>query len=81
MSQYRQLADKEIATLTVYGCSAENWKQVMVVDNFSPEFVSNVHFSGNIFIGSFQKVFQKEGGLKKHSGIFNSVLQDRKSVV
>ena len=76
MSQYRQLADKEIATLTVYGCSAENWKQVMVVDNFSPEFVSNVHFSGNIFIGSFQKVFQKEGGLKKHSGIFNSVLHN-----
>ena len=76
MLQYRQLADKEIATLTVYGCSAENWKHVMVVDNFSPEYVSNVHFSGNIFIGSFQKVFQKEGGLKKHSGIFNSVLHN-----
>ena len=76
MPQFRQLTDKEIATLTVYGCSAENWKQVMVVDNFSPDFVSNVHFSGNIFLGSFQKVFQKEGGLKKHSGVFNSVLHN-----
>ncbi len=76
MPKYRQLADKEIATLTVYGCSAENWKQVMVVDNFSPDFISNVHFSGNIFLGSYQKVFEKEGGLKKHSGIFNSVLHN-----
>lgn len=76
MPKYRQLTDKEIATLTVYGCSAENWKAVMVVDNFSPDFVSNVHFSGNIFLGSFQKVFQKEGGLKKHSGIYNSVLHN-----
>ena len=76
MSNYRQLTDKEIATLTVYGCSAENWKNVMVSENFSPSFISNVHFSGNIFLGTYEKVFEKEGGLKKHSGIYNSVLHN-----
>jgi NDP-sugar pyrophosphorylase family protein len=76
MSNYRQLTDKEIATLTVYGCSAENWKNVKVYENFSPRFFTNVHFSGNIFLGTYEKVFEKEGGIKKHSGIYNSVLHN-----
>jgi carbonic anhydrase/acetyltransferase-like protein (isoleucine patch superfamily) len=76
MSNYRQLTDKEIATLTVYGCSAENWKNVMVSENFSPKFISNVHFSGNISLGTYDKVFEKECGIKKHSGIYNSVLHN-----
>jgi carbonic anhydrase/acetyltransferase-like protein (isoleucine patch superfamily) len=76
MSNYRQLTDKEIATLNVYGCSAENWKNVMVSENFSPRFITNVHFSGNIFLGTYEKVFEKEGGIKKHSGIYNSVLHN-----
>lgn len=76
MSNYRQLTDKEIATLTVYGCSAENWKDVMVSENFSPNFISNVHFSGNIFLGTYEKIFEKEGGMRKHSGIYNSVLHN-----
>ena len=76
MSNYRHLTDKEIATLTVYGCSAENWKKVMVSEKFSPNFITNVHFSGNIFLGTYEKVFEKEGGIKKHSGIYNSVLHN-----
>jgi len=30
MTNYRSLNEREIATLTVYGCSAENWKDVQV---------------------------------------------------
>jgi carbonic anhydrase/acetyltransferase-like protein (isoleucine patch superfamily) len=76
MTNYRSLTDKEIATLTVYGCSAENWKNVMVSQNFSPNYISNVHFSGNNFLGTYEKVFENNGGLKKHSGIYNSVLHN-----
>ncbi len=76
MSEYRQLTEKEIATLTVYGCSAENWKNVVVSENFSPNYISNVHFSGNIKLGTYTKVFENEGGLKKHSGIFNTILHN-----
>lgn len=76
MQQYRSLLDKEIATLTVYGCSAENWKNVQVAEDFKPEFVSNTHFSGKILLGKFEKVFELPGGVKKHSGIFNAELHN-----
>ncbi len=76
MATYRQLLDKEIATLTVYGCSAENWKEVQVTEDFSPNFISNTHFSGKVCLGTYQKVFDLAGGVKKHAGIFNSVLHN-----
>ncbi|MDP4240484.1 MAG: DUF4954 family protein [Bacteroidota bacterium] len=76
MTTYRPLADKEIATLTVYGCSAENWKNVLVAEDFSPAFISNVHFSGTIHLGSYNIVFEIANGVKKHSGIYNCLLHN-----
>lgn len=76
MLVYRQLTEKEIATLTVYGCSAESWKNVEVATDFSPSFITNVHFSGNVKLGTFNKVFDLAGGLKKHSGINNCTLHN-----
>jgi len=76
MTEYRALSDKEIATLTVYGCSAENWKDVKVTDDFSPAFITGVHFSGTVLLGSYQKIFELPGGLKKHAGIYNCVLHN-----
>ncbi|GHT17800.1 DUF4954 domain-containing protein [Bacteroidia bacterium] len=72
----RQLTHKEIATLVVYGCSADDWKNIEVNDNFLPDFVSNVHFSGKNYIGQFEKVFKLSGGIVKHSGIFNCHLHN-----
>ncbi len=76
MNNYRNLTEKEIATLTVYGCSAENWEKVKVAENFSVNYVANVHFSGNNYIGSFEHTFELAGGLKKHSGIYNCTLHN-----
>ena len=76
MIKYRQLIDKEIATLTVYGCSAENWSDVQVVEDFSPAFISNVHFSGRVFLGTFQKIFELSGGVNKHAGVYDCVLHN-----
>lgn len=76
MTNYRQLTEKEIAALTVYGCSAENWKNVTVAEKFSPDFVSNVHFSGEIHLGTYDKTFEMPGGLIKHSGIYNCCLHN-----
>lgn len=71
MTTYRSLTEKEIATMVVYGCSAEDWKNILVAENFTPDYISNVHFSGNVKLGSFNKIFELQGGFKKHSGIFN----------
>ena len=76
MINYRPLLDKEIATLTVYGCSAEDWKQVQVVEDFSASYFYNVHFSGSVYLGTYTKVFELPGGVKKHSGIFNCHLHN-----
>ncbi len=76
MTNYRPLLDKEIATLTVYGCSAEDWKQVLVVEDFSASYFYNVHFSGNVYLGTYTRVFELPGGVKKHSGIFNCHLHN-----
>lgn len=76
MSAYRQLTEKEIATLTVYGCTAESWEKVKVAEEFSASFVTNVHFSGEIELGTFNKVFELAGGLKKHSGLNNCWLHN-----
>jgi len=76
MSNYRHLSEKEIATLTVYGCSAENWKEINVAEDFSPAFISNVHFSGTCFLGTFNKIFNLAGGLKKHAGVYNCCLHN-----
>lgn len=76
MINYRPLLDKEIATLTVYGCSAEDWKQVLVVEDFSASYFYNVHFSGSVYLGTYTKIFELPGGVKKHSGIFNCHLHN-----
>jgi hypothetical protein len=76
MSQFRQLTEMEIAKLAVYGCSAVNWKSIKVAENFSADFFQNVHFSGDIQLGTYNKLFDLPGGLQKHAGIFNVVLHN-----
>jgi hypothetical protein len=76
MTNYRPLLDKEIATLTVYGCSAQDWKQVQVVEDFSPSYFYNVHFSGQVFLGSYNKIFELPGGVRKHAGVCNCLLHN-----
>ena len=76
MTNYRSLTEKEIATLTVYGCSAESWQNVLVAEDFSPAYITNVHFSGNVHLGTFSKIFDLPGGLKKHAGLNNSMLHN-----
>jgi len=76
MKKLRSLTEKEIATLVVYGCSAESWEKVKVADDFQPTYISNVHFSGDIELGVFNKIFELAGGLKKHAGLSNCCLHN-----
>lgn len=72
----RNLTEKEIATMVVYGCSAADWNKVRVADDFKPDFISNVHFSGNVELGTFDKMYELDGGFKKHSGIYNTCIHN-----
>ncbi|NLO71515.1 MAG: DUF4954 family protein [Porphyromonadaceae bacterium] len=73
---HRPLTEQEIATMTVYGCTAEDWGKVEVKDGFDPKYVSNVHFSGNIKLGVFEKIYEMGGGFRKHSGLYNTAIHN-----
>ncbi|HQF10773.1 MAG TPA: DUF4954 family protein [Paludibacteraceae bacterium] len=69
MKNYRLLTENEIHLLTSKGCTAENWEMVRVSEGFKPDYIAEVHFSGNIFLGNFNKIFVLAGGLQRHAGI------------
>ena len=70
----RNLTQHEIDSLTGNHCVAEDWTQIFVSEDFSPEHISFTRFSGRITLGRFVKTFQLAGGLCRHSGIRNATL-------
>ena len=72
----RSLRPEEIVALEFNDCSAENWNNVKVADPFYSEYVCNVHFSGVVALGLFEKEFTLPGGVKKHSGVRNATLHN-----
>lgn len=76
MKNYRKLSENEIHTLQANMCSAADWNDVEVADDFSPCHVKYVRFSGNVKLGSFNKEFTLAGGIHKHSGIYYATLHN-----
>lgn len=73
---YRNLSIQEIKTLISQGCKAENWQNIKVHEQFKPEYISAVTFSGVVKLGIFEESFVLPGGLKKHSGLNNVCLHN-----
>ena len=76
MYRYRKLDSEEISVLKSQMCSATDWNQVLVAEDFDPQYVRHARFSGKVLLGSFNKVFSLPGGMKKHSGIYYATLHD-----
>ncbi len=68
-SEIRPLSQAEIAQLQNQGCSSSDWTSIKVAQNFNPERVKSVHFSGNVEIGVLEKMTTFYGGLAKPSSI------------
>ncbi|MCQ2329703.1 MAG: DUF4954 family protein [Paludibacteraceae bacterium] len=73
---YRKLTPDEIAVLRTNNCRADNWNNITVVDNFTPEYIENVTFSGTIKLGAFTTSHFQLGGIEFHSGIRNAKLHN-----
>ncbi len=73
---YRNLTTSEIDKLKHQMCSSENWDKVLVSNNFNPENIINSHFAGEVKIGSQNEKVKLYGGIKRHSGIYNSTLHN-----
>ncbi|MDR1683690.1 MAG: DUF4954 family protein [Candidatus Symbiothrix sp.] len=73
---YRKLTLTEITWLESQNCSAKNWRNIEVVDDFDSRFVKNVHFSGFIRLGKFDETFFLAGGIPKTAGIYHATLHN-----
>lgn len=73
---YRNLTPAEIARLESRNCTADNWNDVLVAQNFRPDYVQSAEFHGTVKLGVFEKEFHLAGGIRKHSGIRNAVFNN-----
>ena len=76
MKNYRRLTAPEIDILVSRMCSATDWNSIEVAEDFVPEHIQNVRFSGNVRLGVFNKEFELAGGMRKHSGIAFATLHN-----
>lgn len=73
---YRKLKKEEITVLLNQGCSAVDWNNVEVKEDFTPENVKHAHFSGKVQLGLFQTSFTLQGGVEMHSGLLHVALHN-----
>ncbi|MGL4292917.1 MAG: DUF4954 family protein [Bacteroidales bacterium] len=76
MTIYRPLSHIEIQKLQQQCCTSDDWHQIQVISDFSPEHLNQVHFSGEIRLGRFSKSYTLEGGVKRHSGIYRASIHN-----
>ena len=73
---YRKLKKEEITVLLNQGCTAVDWNDVEVKEDFTPENVKHAHFSGKVQLGLFQTSFTLQGGVEMHSGLLHVALHN-----
>lgn len=75
-AQYRELTIPEIETLQKQGCTATDWKQILVGEIFIPERVFQVQFSGSVQIGNNSGIVEFSGGIVRNCGIYNASIHN-----
>ncbi len=75
---YRLLTEKERDYLRTNGCTAEDWNNIRVIEDFVPDNISNVDFYGKIELGVFEKTVEISKGFHKKCGIHNATLRNVK---
>lgn len=76
MKTYSKISPEQIAQLEAQSCRCSDWSLVQVPADFDPKYVRNVTLSGQIRLGSFNKVFTLAGGIQKHSGVYHATLHN-----
>ncbi|TAL80957.1 MAG: DUF4954 family protein [Bacteroidetes bacterium] len=72
---YRLLTNEEISLLLSQGCFADNWTDISVNKEFSPDNIRNTYFEGIIKLGVFRGIIEVEKGISKKCGICNSFIR------
>ena len=69
MRNYRALTSEEIKRLEAQACTATDWNEVQVAEDFMPEYIHHTRFSGKVRLGVFEGEFRLAGGVRKHAGL------------
>ncbi len=72
----RELRDREICILEEQGCIAEDWNEIAVSEDFTPDTIHNVTFYGHVDIGSMMGSIEVEEGFFRRCGIRNASLRN-----
>jgi hypothetical protein len=70
----RALSADELATLERWGCSAQDWSRIRVIEGFDPRSVRHTHFCGDVVLGRFARTVSVAQGLELPSGICHCTL-------
>ena len=76
MSNYRKLSGQEILQLKEHSCTADDWGNIEVAQNFKADHVFHTRFSGKVRLGVFEHEFDLAGGMKKHAGLYHATLHN-----
>jgi len=72
LPEYKTITQTEIQALLSNGCTCDNWNDLEIKPGFDPQKCQNVHFSGKVKLGLFNKTFEDESGVTIKSGIVNA---------
>ncbi len=72
----RELTDIEISILEEQGCTAINWTDVLVEEDFIPAYVRNVSFYGKVELGSMNGTVDVEEEFQRHALLNNCTLNN-----
>ena len=76
MNNYRKLNEDEIRLLQEHSCTADDWANIEVAQNFKTDYVFHTRFSGKVRLGVFEHEFTLAGGMKKRSGLYHTTLHN-----
>ena len=76
MNNYRKLNEIEVQALKNQGCSAVDWNNVEVAQEFKTDYIYYTRFSGEVKLGVFEYEFTLAGGMKKHAGLYHTTLHN-----
>lgn len=76
MNNYRKLNEEEIRQLIAHSCTADDWDNIEVAQDFKTDYVYYTRFSGQVRLGVFEHEFTLAGGMKKHAGLYQTTLHN-----
>lgn len=73
-SNYRKLSALEIETLVRNDNTSDDWNNIFVANEFSPQLVKHCHFFGVVRIGKLEPYYLEFHNLRLPVGLYNSTI-------